>query len=178
MGRISVDQALDHPYFQAFGARTDPEVKAARAVSPVDWSFDRDLYFDASGQSKPFNEQTFRAEFHDAARLVLEGEGWVTPIPAVAVDSCTRRAEPGNNVPAEGAAAAPGPEGEAGYETQLQPRPVATPRDGATDVASICDGVIAEGLASEQVCAAERCRIRDADVSARQPRRSGSKPSP
>eukprot|EP00747_Dinoflagellata_sp_TGD_P149721 gnl/TRDRNA2_/TRDRNA2_177049_c1_seq1.p1 gnl/TRDRNA2_/TRDRNA2_177049_c1~~gnl/TRDRNA2_/TRDRNA2_177049_c1_seq1.p1 ORF type:complete len:560 (+),score=65.06 gnl/TRDRNA2_/TRDRNA2_177049_c1_seq1:92-1771(+) len=200
--RISVDQSLDHQYFQSFGARGDPLVKAACAVSPVDWSFDRNLHVDASGQSKPFNEQTFRAEFHEVARLVLEREGSVTPIPAAADGSGSRRAGPGNSGTAASGIAGPDSEHEAEYETQSQPRPAPLPRDDVkgqgngerkrgtgserkrgrgratgkgTDVSTIC---LAECLALEQPIAADGGRLRHANESARQLPRPGSSSYP
>merc|ERR1712086_730184 len=60
--RMSVEQALDHRYVAAFKPSEDPEVDAARAIGPVDWSFDRDLCFDDEGKPKPFDVLRFRAE--------------------------------------------------------------------------------------------------------------------
>jgi len=61
--RISVERTLVHRYLAAFCAVEDEEVVAARAVSPVDWSFDRNLCFDSEGQPKPFNKEAFREAF-------------------------------------------------------------------------------------------------------------------
>jgi len=70
--RISVEQTMIHRYLAAFDACQDPEVAAARAVPPVDWSFDRSLCFDDEGQPKPFDEQLFRQAFL-ATRLAADG---------------------------------------------------------------------------------------------------------
>lgn len=61
--RISVEHALVHRYLRAFNACEDSDVAAARAVPPVDWSFDRELCFDHEGQPKPFDKDLFREAF-------------------------------------------------------------------------------------------------------------------
>eukprot|EP00927_Polykrikos_kofoidii_P014426 TRINITY_DN16312_c1_g1_i1.p1 TRINITY_DN16312_c1_g1~~TRINITY_DN16312_c1_g1_i1.p1 ORF type:complete len:458 (+),score=83.57 TRINITY_DN16312_c1_g1_i1:67-1374(+) len=60
--RISVKQALVHRYVACFNACEDPEVASALAVSPVDWSFDRD-FRDTEGTPKPFDKDAFREAF-------------------------------------------------------------------------------------------------------------------
>lgn len=71
--RISVDNALVHTYLENFRSDTDPEVAAARAVQPIDWSFDRDLCFDGRGRPRPFDEAAFRAAFIEARMLIDTG---------------------------------------------------------------------------------------------------------
>jgi len=65
--RISVEDALYHPYVETFDARSDPEVAAAEAVIPIDWSFDRKPPFDGEGK---VNLRELRNAFSKAAKLV------------------------------------------------------------------------------------------------------------
>jgi len=71
--RISVEDCLRHRYLESFGADEDPMVQAARAVKPVDWSFDRELCSDQAGQSKPFDMKAFRRAFFDAVQMISKG---------------------------------------------------------------------------------------------------------
>lgn len=65
--RISVEDALDHSYFEAFVPAEDEEVAAAKAVPQMDWSFDRDLCFHReTGAPRPFDAASFRQAFLDA----------------------------------------------------------------------------------------------------------------
>eukprot|EP00448_Togula_jolla_P002884 CAMPEP_0170617190 /NCGR_PEP_ID=MMETSP0224-20130122/26281_1 /TAXON_ID=285029 /ORGANISM="Togula jolla, Strain CCCM 725" /LENGTH=369 /DNA_ID=CAMNT_0010943057 /DNA_START=74 /DNA_END=1183 /DNA_ORIENTATION=- len=58
--RIDVFPALTHQYLAAFDAAQDQHVATARAVEPIDWSFDRDLCFDEAGRHRAFRADAFR----------------------------------------------------------------------------------------------------------------------
>ncbi|CAE7946794.1 MPK2 [Symbiodinium sp. KB8] len=64
--RLAVDEALEHGYLSAFNATEDKDVADARAVSQMDWSFDKALCFDRMGQPKSFEVDAFRRAFHEA----------------------------------------------------------------------------------------------------------------
>ncbi|CAE7648988.1 erkA [Symbiodinium sp. CCMP2592] len=64
--RLAVDEALEHGYLSAFNAAEDQDVADARAVSQMDWSFDKALCFDRTGQPKSFEVNAFRLAFHEA----------------------------------------------------------------------------------------------------------------
>jgi len=79
--RVSVEVALQHSYLSAFGPAEDPEVAAANAVEPVDWSFDRNLCFDEHGEPKAYDKQSFRRAFLDADFLLAP------PVPALPLEA-------------------------------------------------------------------------------------------
>lgn len=91
--RITVDQTLMHRYLECFEARKDPEVAAARAIRPVDWSFDKDLCFDANGEPKEFDVSAFREAFSQTCRLVSSSSSTALPSPAARTQSSRGLAE-------------------------------------------------------------------------------------
>mmetsp|Transcript_157990 Transcript_157990/g.506732 ORF Transcript_157990/g.506732 Transcript_157990/m.506732 type:complete len:456 (-) Transcript_157990:52-1419(-) len=105
--RISVEDCLQHKYLEVFQPENDPEVAAARAVRPVDWSFDRELCFDEAGRPRSFDVRAFRSAFYKAARLAAGSSGGGTssaiPSPRTPTRSPTTVATP--NRSGEGVAA-------------------------------------------------------------------------
>ncbi|CAK0906817.1 unnamed protein product [Prorocentrum cordatum] len=51
--RIPIEDALGHPYLEAFQADSDPEVRSAKEVVPMDWLFDKELCFDDRAGRSP-----------------------------------------------------------------------------------------------------------------------------
>eukprot|EP00928_Gymnodinium_smaydae_P030874 TRINITY_DN22828_c0_g2_i6.p2 TRINITY_DN22828_c0_g2~~TRINITY_DN22828_c0_g2_i6.p2 ORF type:complete len:426 (-),score=79.04 TRINITY_DN22828_c0_g2_i6:202-1479(-) len=119
--RISVEYALVHRYVDAFRACEDVEVARARAVAPMDWSFDRTLCFDDEGNPKPFDKSSFRQAFLDTAELTppeRPGSGGSSP-----ARSPNRRQKAAPKVASEFVSAAP----IAAADSPPKPRRAATP---------------------------------------------------
>jgi len=74
--RISIEGCLRHAYLGAFGAEGDSDVALARAMSPVDWSFDlelRRLPVSGAGAASGPGAQPFRAALMRAREMVARG---------------------------------------------------------------------------------------------------------
>lgn len=57
--RISVDDALVHAFLKDFNSLLDEEVASARAVPPMDWSFDKELCVGKDGRPRPYDAERF-----------------------------------------------------------------------------------------------------------------------